>query len=364
TPYFVYTDHLGSLLTVTNKAGIVIAEQNFDAWGRYRNPSNWTYNGVAASPDWLYRGFTGHEYLTQFALINMNGRMYDPVTCRMLSPDNFIQQPFNSQNYNRYSYCINNPLKYKDPTGDFFIIDDFVIGFVRGLFSKGNVFQKIGNAFSTGANQAWNSTKIWGGMFTGNFKQIVSRFTWELPQTLIGLGYSQLSNTVGSVNDVNYYDGASVVRHNTNNGLGVTLGSYINGDNNIRPDPDNSLFQHEYGHYLQSQASGILYLPKFAIPSLLSRNNGDHPAVYHPVEQDADIRGIEYFYKKTNGSLDWHFEDNPIGTDGRNWTMTDYQSIDFQEVLYRGRMGINFGDIFLGWSTLGIYNTIVDNTKY
>lgn len=202
-------------------------------------------------------------------------------------------------------------------------------------------------------------------MFTGNFKQIVSRFTWELPQTIIGLGYSQLSNIVGSVNDVNYYDGATVIRHNTNNGLGVTLGSYINGDNGIRPDPNNSLFQHEYGHYLQSQASRIFYLPKFAIPSLLSRNNGDHPAVYHPVEQDADIRGIEYFYKKTNGSLDWHFDANPIGTDGRNWTMADYQSIDFQEVLYRGRMPLDFfSDVLLGWSTLGIYNTIVDNKKY
>lgn len=144
TPYFVYSDHLGSLLTITDKYGTVVAEQNFDAWGRNRNPANWTYSGIPTKPDWLYRGFTGHEHLTQFALINMNGRMYDPVTCRMLSPDNFIQQPFNTQNYNRYSYGINNPLKYKDPTGDFFIIDDFVIGFVQGLFSKGNVFQKIG----------------------------------------------------------------------------------------------------------------------------------------------------------------------------------------------------------------------------
>ncbi len=186
-----------------------------------------------------------------------------------------------------------------------------------------------------------------------------------MPQTLIGFAYSHFNNSIlGNITDVKYYDGATVVRHRKENGLGITIGSYINGDNTIRPDPNNSLFQHEYGHYLQSHASGIFYLPKFAIPSLLSRNNGNHPAVYHPVEQDANIRAIEYFFKKTTGALDWHFDDNPIGTDGRNWTMADYHSIDFQEILYRGRMGIKFADIFLGWSTLGIYNTIVDNTKY
>ena len=43
--------------------------------------------------------------------------MYDAVVGRMLSPDNYVQDPTNSQNYNRYSYCLNNPLKYNDPTG-------------------------------------------------------------------------------------------------------------------------------------------------------------------------------------------------------------------------------------------------------
>lgn len=50
-------------------------------------------------------------------LLNMNGRMYDPVIGRVLSPDNFVQDPNNAQNYNRYSYCLNNPLRYTDPSG-------------------------------------------------------------------------------------------------------------------------------------------------------------------------------------------------------------------------------------------------------
>jgi len=64
------------------------------------------------------RGFTGHEHLTQFGLINMNGRLYDPLVGRFLSPDNYVQSPGLTQGYNRYSYCLNNPLRYTDPSGD------------------------------------------------------------------------------------------------------------------------------------------------------------------------------------------------------------------------------------------------------
>jgi len=63
------------------------------------------------------RGYTGQEQMAGFALINMNGRMYDPYLQRFLSPDNEIQSPGDAQSYNRYTYCLNNPLKYTDPSG-------------------------------------------------------------------------------------------------------------------------------------------------------------------------------------------------------------------------------------------------------
>ena len=58
------------------------------------------------------RGFTGHEHLDEVGLINMNGRVYDPAIGLFLSPDNDIQEPDFTQNYNRYAYCVNNPLMY------------------------------------------------------------------------------------------------------------------------------------------------------------------------------------------------------------------------------------------------------------
>ncbi|MES2780088.1 MAG: FG-GAP-like repeat-containing protein [Bacteroidota bacterium] len=116
--YYTYTDHLGSIVAVTDGNRNIIAEQSFDAWGRIRNATDWSYSNISSLPSWLYRGYTGHEHLPEFSLINMNGRLYDPVLGVMISPDNYAQDPEYTQSYNRYAYCWNNPLKYTDPSGD------------------------------------------------------------------------------------------------------------------------------------------------------------------------------------------------------------------------------------------------------
>lgn len=52
-----------------------------------------------------------------FTYDNMNGRMYDPVMSSFLSVDRFVQNPMSAQGFNRYAYCMYNPLRYVDPTG-------------------------------------------------------------------------------------------------------------------------------------------------------------------------------------------------------------------------------------------------------
>jgi hypothetical protein len=49
--------------------------------------------------------------------MHFNARMYDPSQGRFLQPDPVIQSPDNAQSWNPYSYCLNNPLTYTDPTG-------------------------------------------------------------------------------------------------------------------------------------------------------------------------------------------------------------------------------------------------------
>ena len=49
------------------------------------------------------------------------------------SYDNFVQTPEFTQGFNRYSYCLNNPLKYTDPSGEMYVLDDY------GLFKNGRI---------------------------------------------------------------------------------------------------------------------------------------------------------------------------------------------------------------------------------
>ena len=132
----IYTDHLGSILKVTDDNGAVLADRSFDAWGRERNPITWLYTTSSSStPEWLIRGYTAHEMLDEFALVHMNGRMYAPLTGKMLSPDNYVQAPYSTQGYNRYAYAFNNPLKYSDPNGEWvhLAIGGIVGGVVGGV---------------------------------------------------------------------------------------------------------------------------------------------------------------------------------------------------------------------------------------
>jgi len=129
------TDYQGNCYSVTDELGNVVERYSFDPWGRRRNPADWTFNNVQSTYT-FDRGYTGHEMLDAFSLINMNGRVYDPIIARFLSPDNYVQAPESSQGFNRYSYCLNNPLKYTDPSGEFLAIPFFAMAFTADFISN------------------------------------------------------------------------------------------------------------------------------------------------------------------------------------------------------------------------------------
>ena len=114
--YDIVRDWQGSITHLVDESdGTIVAEYSYDPWGRLRDPETLEIYtpGSSTMPElMLGRGYTGHEHLDWFGLINMNARLYDPALGRFLSPDPYVQAPDFSQNFNRYSYCLNNPLKY------------------------------------------------------------------------------------------------------------------------------------------------------------------------------------------------------------------------------------------------------------
>ncbi|MBG6131248.1 RHS repeat-associated protein [Aquimarina sp. EL_43] len=123
--YHLQRDYLGSILNITKQvetggvtSGVLQESRQFGAWGTV--DAFWSQSGSTTMDhnSLLDRGYTGHEHFGEVSLIHMNGRMYDPQLGRFLSPDNHIQNPYNTQNYNRYGYVLNNPLMYTDPSGE------------------------------------------------------------------------------------------------------------------------------------------------------------------------------------------------------------------------------------------------------
>ncbi len=331
TVNYILRDYQGSITHVLASDGTVLQELSYDAWGRLRNPSTLRKYLPGEEPTLLLgRGYTGHEHLQRFGLINMNARLYNPMVSRFLSPDPYVQMPDNTQNFNRYSYCLNNPLKYIDENGEFIFIDDFLIGMLRGWEEGKNVIE-------SGWNQVVNCAKIWGGLFAldnnkdfvGKTWEFISRFTWQLPQTFCGITWSHCVNSFWTILDIDYLYGTTVIRSTIGNTTRtVTLGNYIVGSPNLKADPHNKTFQHEYGHYIQSQNMGLLYLLAIGIPSITSASENPERHKYQPFERDANYLAFKYFNKNVNGfyqtldeyksikytrqSQGWNFETYPL----------------------------------------------------
>jgi RHS repeat-associated protein len=121
---YVTADHLGSGNLLLNSAGTVEIKESYSAYG-YRRSANWAGPLSATSSDYTTiasttrRGYTDafHEMLDNVGLIHMNGRVYDPVIGRFMSPDPVVTQVGDSQRGNPYSYVENRPVTMTDPTG-------------------------------------------------------------------------------------------------------------------------------------------------------------------------------------------------------------------------------------------------------
>ncbi len=114
---FLHKDYLGSIIAISNEEATLIEKRAFNAWGETVFLQDVDGNNLEQLTV-MDRGYTGHEHLAGINLINMNARLYDTKVHRFLAPDNYIQDLYNTQNYNRYSYVLNSPLSHVDPSGN------------------------------------------------------------------------------------------------------------------------------------------------------------------------------------------------------------------------------------------------------
>jgi RHS repeat-associated protein len=107
TLQYMHQDHLTGTSLVTSDNGTVIESLKYYSFGLTRE---------LTGSDVTDKKFTGQR-LDETGLYFYGARYYDPLIGRFISADTIVPNPSDPQSINRYSYCLNNPLKYTDPSG-------------------------------------------------------------------------------------------------------------------------------------------------------------------------------------------------------------------------------------------------------
>jgi len=200
--YYVQTDQLGSVRVVTNASKGIQTRYYYDAWGKQTLVSGTSVTN---------RGYTGEEHLNDFGLINLNARLYDPALGRFLAMDPYVTMPDYTQGYNRYSYAMNNPLRYTDPSGEFSWFPFGLYALFAYLYNSHDNTPKGKNPGNPG-NWSWNP-----GNWSSSF--------------VVNVGYNTGGNWTFSGGVGNPYSPMPMLGYNTQYGAGV--GMNYNGSSSM-----------------------------------------------------------------------------------------------------------------------------------
>jgi RHS repeat-associated protein len=128
--YYVATDQLGTPKAVTDSTGNTVKIVEYDAWGVKLSDSNPTFE--------LPIGFAGGIADGATWLVRFGWRDYEAGTGRWQSRDPIL---FRGGQANLFNYTFNDPLNYRDPTGNSGFVGagiGFVSGAVGGYITSGS----------------------------------------------------------------------------------------------------------------------------------------------------------------------------------------------------------------------------------
>ena len=183
--YYYHQDNLNSSSALSGSAGQQLEVNVWYPFGRTRTATPQAGFQVSSR-------FTGQTFDSESGLYYYGARYYDPELGRFIQADTVISDMGNPQSYNRYSYVLNNPLKYTDPTGHetywegvgnvFLGYYDAGAGIVNGtIFAVAHPIKTIqgvgtavthpidtGKAIASGIAEDWNSGTRGQGKVVGN----------------------------------------------------------------------------------------------------------------------------------------------------------------------------------------------------
>ncbi len=134
--YFYHPDQTGNISFITDKDGNKISQYFYKPFGEMFHVDGYDFSNRKYNS----HKFDGTEADGGTGLYYYKARYYDPAIGRFLTADWAIQEKTNSQSLNRYMYTAGNPVKYADPSGNFF--KKLWKGIKKGFKKIGNYIKK------------------------------------------------------------------------------------------------------------------------------------------------------------------------------------------------------------------------------
>lgn len=137
TPTYLHFDALGTPLAHTNSSASVIWRGAYEPFGSEAYASTTTTEN---------QKFAGKELDTDISLYYFGARYHDPLIGRFVSVDKVVGDPAIPQGLNRYSYSVNNPIRYSDPSGNIFDTVLDVIGVaidIHAIYTEGATTENL-----------------------------------------------------------------------------------------------------------------------------------------------------------------------------------------------------------------------------
>ncbi len=172
---YYLTDQVDSVKVVTNDSGLVVTSHEYLPFGE----------------DWITEGdtknapkYNSQELDKESGYYFYNARHYDPEIGRFVTPDTVIDGEYSTQGWNRYSYCHNNPIMYRDPTGH---------GILETAQNIGDKLSSAGNKLADSINKnVFNPLKEAGNKLSDTLsKKVVNPVSsWcnKNPDKMLGIG--------------------------------------------------------------------------------------------------------------------------------------------------------------------------------
>ncbi|MBQ7194674.1 MAG: hypothetical protein IJS07_03460, partial [Bacteroidales bacterium] len=328
--YSLCRDIIGSVTYIPN--GNSPYEYSYNVWGRSRDPGTLTPDAFGTDPGFrFHRGWGGHEYLPEFGLYNCNARLYDPLYGRFLSPDPYVQAPDFTQNLNRYSYALNNPLKYSDETGEF--VFSLFLGPIGAIIDAACWGALIGGAGYT-ASIAFSK----GGFDNWDWKQFGKAAAVGAVSGVVTFGIGQMCGAIGSMGIegelaraylhgysnglISYHSGGDFLQGFAAGALGSVAGSaFMMYGGSLAASPIGTYAFSGLaggtgaaltgGNFWKGAATGVMSAGLNHLSQLAQRPSFEDLLLHYPLDENGNELASDKVYEYIGGNVLKAHENNP-----------------------------------------------------